>query len=400
MKRTNYTGYTSFDYLEAGADYKAYELAPELDRVKSRVVAVSPAEEERVQRLLEEQLVISLHDHCFIVPKDFDDLAAYRRQGRDWTGYAGMARSGLDAVFDCLMDGTATITSKMGWKWDDMIYDLGMRYADIAHQDFIVRGDSMADIRRAKANGQIAFVASLEAATAIENEVDRLDILYGLGIRSSGIAYSEANTLGSGLREARDGGLTVFGHQAVKRMNKLGIAIDISHSGDQTSLDTIAASDKPIFITHAGARALWDTKRMKPDSVIQACAAKGGVIGIEAAPHTTLTKKHPHHDIEGYMEHFEYCANLVGIDHVAFGPDTLFGDHVGLHHFFAKQLSITAAHGQQAFEEVEFVDGIENPAEAFPNIVRWLVSHGYSDGDIGKAVGGNIARVLEEVWWR
>lgn len=400
MKRVNYQGYKSFDYLEPGADYKAYELSAELDRVKSRVVAVSPAQEERVQRLLDEQLVISLHDHCFIVPKDFDDLAAYRRQGRDWTGYAGMAQSGLDAVFDCLMDGTATITSKMGWKWDDMIYDLGMRYADIAHQDFVVRGDSMADIRRAKANGQIAFVASLEAATAIENEVDRLDILYGLGIRSSGIAYSEANTLGSGLREARDGGLTVFGHQAVKRMNKLGIAIDISHSGDQTSLDTIAASDKPIFITHAGARALWDTKRMKPDNVIQACAAKGGVIGIEAAPHTTLTKKHPHHDIEGYMEHFEYCANLVGIDHVAFGPDTLFGDHVGLHHFFAKQLSISAAHGQQAFEEVEFVDGIENPAEAFPNIVRWLVSHGYSDGDIGKAIGGNIARVLEEVWWR
>ena len=400
MKRVNYQGYKSFDYLEAGADYKAYELAAELDRVKSRVVEVTPAQEERVQRLLDEQLVISLHDHCFIVPKDFDDLAAYRRQGRDWTGYAGMARSGLDAVFDCLMDGTATITSKMGWKWDDMIYDLGMRYADIAHQDFVVRGDPMADIRRAKANGQIAFVASLEAATAIENEVDRLDILYGLGIRSSGIAYSEANTLGSGLREARDGGLTVFGRQAVKRMNKLGIAIDVSHSGDQTSLDTIEASDKPIFITHAGARALWDTKRMKPDSVIQACAEKGGVIGIEAAPHTTLTKKHPHHDIEGYMEHFEYCANLVGIDHVAFGPDTLFGDHVGLHHYFAKQLSISAAHGQQAFEEVVFVDGIENPAEAFPNIVRWLVSHGYSDGDIAKAVGGNIARVLEDVWWR
>jgi len=139
---------------------------------------------------------------------------------------------------------------------------------------------------------------------------------------------------------------------------------------------------------------------MKPDSVIQACAEKGGVIGIEAAPHTTLTKKHPHHDIEGFMEHFEYCANLVGIDHVAFGPDTLFGDHVGLHHFFAKQLSISAAHGQQAFEEVAFVDGIENPGEALPNIVRWMVKHTYSDGDIAKAIGGNAMRVLGEVWYR
>lgn len=399
-KHTKYAGYKSFEYLEPGSDFRVFELAQELDRVPSRKVEVSDAQEVRVQRLLTEHLAISLHDHCFVVPADFADLAEYRRQGRDVTGYAGMARSGLDAVFDCLMDGTATITSKAGWKWDDVIYDLGMRLSDIAHQEFIVRGETLDDIRRAKQNGQIAFIASLEAATPIENEVDRLDILYGLGIRSSGIAYSEANTLGSGLREARDGGLTEFGRQAVRRMNKLGIAIDISHSGDQTSLDTIEASEKPIFSTHAGARGLWDTKRMKPDNVLQALAKKGGVIGIEAAPHTTLTKKHPKHSIEGFMEHFEYCADLIGIDHVAFGPDTLFGDHVGLHHYFAKQLSIRAAHGQQQFEEVEYVDGIENPAEAFPNIVRWLVSHEYSDGDIAKAIGGNVMRVLEQAWYR
>jgi len=399
-KATRYSGFKSFQYLEAGTDYREFKLAKELGRVPSRKVEVSGTQEDRVQRLLAEHLAVSLHDHCFVVPADFDDLAEYRRQGRDVTGYAGMAQSGLDAVFDCLMDGTATITSKAGWKWDDIIYDLGMRLSDIAHQDFIVRGETLDDIRRAKENGQIAFIASLEAATAIENEVDRLDILYGLGIRSSGIAYSEANTLGSGLKEARDGGLTEFGRQAVRRMNKLGIAIDISHSGDQTSLDTIEASEKPIFITHAGARGLWNTKRMKPDEVLKAMAAKGGVIGIEAAPHTTLTKAHPKHSIESFMEHFEYCADLVGIDHVAFGPDTLFGDHVGLHHYFAKQLSIKSAHGSQPFEEVEYVDGIENPAEAFPNIVRWLVKHDYSDGDISKAIGGNVMRVLEEVWFR
>ena len=399
-KRTRYAGYKSFQYLEPGTDYREFALAKELDRVPSRKVEVSGAQEERVQRILDEHLAISLHDHCFVVPEDFADLAEYRRQGRDFTGYAGMAVSGLDAVFDCLMDGTATITSKAGWKWDDVVYDIGMRMSDIAHQDFVVRGENLDDIRRAKESGQIAFIASLEAATPIENEVDRLDILYGLGIRSSGIAYSEANTLGSGLREARDGGLTELGRQAVRRMNKLGIAIDVSHSGDQTSLDTIEASDKPIFITHAGARALWDTKRMKPDAVIKAMAAKGGVIGIEAAPHTTLTKKHPRHSIESYMEHFEYCADLVGIDHVAFGPDTLFGDHVALHHAFARQLSIKAAHGQQRFEEVAYVDGIENPAEEFHNIARWLVKNGYSDAAIAKVLGGNILRVLKQVWWK
>jgi membrane dipeptidase len=400
IRRKRYDGYRSFQYLEAGVDYREFKLAREIDRVPSHSVEVSSQEESRVRRLLDDCLVISLHDHAFVVPDDPGLIFEYRRAGRDWTGYEGLAVSGIDAIFDCLMDGTGLITSKAGWKWDDVIWDIGMRLSDIAHQNMLIRAETRADILRAKADGQIAFIPSLEAATPIENELDRLDVLYGLGIRSSGIAYSEANTLGCGLREHRDGGLTEFGRAAVQRMNKLGIAIDVSHSGDQTSLDTIEVSTKPIFITHAGARALWPTRRMKPDEVIRKCADKGGVIGIEAAPHTTLTQEHPRHSIESFMEHFEYCLDLVGIDHVAFGPDTLFGDHVALHHAFARQLSIEAAHGQQKFEEVEFVDGIENPAEEFPNIVRWLVKHSYSDDDIRKALGGNVMRVLEEAWWK
>jgi membrane dipeptidase len=393
-------GYQSFQYLEPGVDYRPFRMAKERGRVPAYDMSLSPEEEARVQRILDEHLVISLHEHTFVVPEDLGDFAEYRRQGRDWTGYEALSTSGLDAVFDNLMDGTATITSKAGWKWEDILYDLGMRLCDIAHQDMVLRAETTDDIRRAKANRQIAFVPALEAATMIENEVDRLDILYGFGVRMMGIAYSEANSLGSGLREARDGGLTDLGRQAVRRMNQLGIAIDVSHSGDQTSLDTIEASDKPIFITHAGARALWNTKRMKPDEVLTACAAKGGVIGIEAAPHTTLTERHRRHSLESVMEHFEYVANLVGIDHASFGPDTLFGDHVGLHDFFASQLSITHLHGQQPFDKVEYVAGIENPAEAFPNIVRWLVKHDYSDEDIAKVIGGNAMRLLEEVWWK
>lgn len=399
-KRKRYTGYRSFQYLEAGVDYEEFKLSREVERVKSRVVEVSPEQEDRAQRLLAESLVISLHDHAFVVPENTEQIFEYRRAGRDWTGYEGLAVSGIDAIFDCLMDGTACITSKAGWKWDDIIWDLGMRLSDIAHQDMVFRADTTEDIIRARENSQIAFIPSLEAATPIENELDRLDILYGLGIRSSGIAYSEANTLGSGLREKNDGGLTEFGRAAVLRMNKLGIAIDISHSGDQTSLDTIEVSHKPIFITHAGARGLWNTRRMKSDEVLKNCAAKGGLVGIEAAPHTTLTKEHPKHNIESFMQHFEYCVGLIGIDHVAFGPDTLFGDHVGLHHSFARQLSIKAAHGSVEFQEVEFVDGIENPAEEFPNIVRWLVKHNYSETDIRKVLGENIMRVLKEVWWK
>jgi len=400
VKDKHYQGYRSFEYLEAGVDYRHYPLARQVGRVAESRYPVDAEQEARVQKLFDDNLVISLHDHCFVAPEDLSSFMEFRRQGRDWTGYEGLARSGLDVVLDNMMDGTAMVTSRAGWKWDDVVFDIGMRLSDIAHQDMVFLATTTDDLVYARENGKIAFVVSIEGAAMIENELDRLDVLYGLGVRVIGIAYSEGNALGAGLKEPRDGGLTVFGRQAVRRMNKLGMAVDVSHSGDRTALDTIEVSEKPVFITHAGARALWNSNRLKPDEVIRACAEKGGVIGIEAAPHTTITEKQPRHSIESFMEHFEYCVDLVGIDHVAFGPDALFGDHVGLHHALAEQLSIGASRGKRPYPEVAYVEGLENPGETFPNIVRWLVSHGYSDEDIAKAIGGNVFRVLKQVWYR
>lgn len=399
MQNKRYNGYRSYQYLDP-ADLPKFELVEQLNRVNSRAPEVTSEQAARVSRLMQENLVISLHDHCFVAPKNLKDFLEFRRTGRDFTAYEGLSVSGIDCVFDAMMDGTAMITSRSGWKWEDVIFDIGMRLSDIAHQDMVELALTTEDIRRCKREGKIAFVVSIEGAAMIENELDRIDVLYGFGMRSLGIAYSEANALGAGLKEPSHYGLTEFGRRAVKRMNQLGIAIDISHSNDQTSLDTIELSDHPVFITHAGARALWNTPRLKPDEVIKRCAEKGGVIGIEAAPHTTITRNNLTHSLESFMEHFEYCVDLVGIDHVAFGPDTLFGDHVGLHSALREALSLGASKGKEPYPVVEFVDGIENPAEEFHNIVRWLVKHDYSDEDIAKVIGGNIMRVLDEVWVR
>ncbi|MGH9337897.1 MAG: dipeptidase, partial [Vicinamibacteria bacterium] len=319
------------------------------------------------------------------------------------TAFEGLARSHWDCIFDNLMDGICQIESKRGWKWTEVLHDLGMRLCDIAHQDFLIHATAVDDILRAHRERRIAWVASVEGAAPIENELDRVEILYGFGVRAMGITYSESNSLGSGLKEARDGGLTAFGKRVVERMNQVGMLIDCSHCGDLTTLDVIEASRKPIVLSHIGARALWNTNRMAPDDVLKSCADKGGIIGIEAAPHTTLTAAHPRHDLESYMEHFEYVKDLVGIDHVSFGPDTLYGDHVGLHHVYKVSLSIsesrqTAEAGTPPYEEVEYVEGVENPTEASYNIVRWLVAHGYSDEQVAKVVGGNSLRLLEEVW--
>ena len=297
------------------------------------------------------------------------------------------------------MDGTCNIMSRGGWKWDEILFDIGMRACDLAHQDFVFQCRSVEDIRRAHREGKLGLVFTLEGASPIENEVDRIDILYGLGVRSMGITYSETNALGSGMKEEKDGGLTLFGKRCVERMNQVGMLIDCSHVGKQTTLDTIEYSSKPIVLSHVGARSLWDSKRLVTDEVLLACAKKGGVIGIEAAPHTTITRNHPVHTVESVMEHFEYVRNLVGVDHVSFGPDTLYGDHVGLHNAYAGKLSLKTVQGE-GFPRVEYVKGMENPTEASKNILRYLVKAGYSDEDIQKVMGGNVLRVLEAVWGR
>jgi membrane dipeptidase len=182
-------------------------------------------------------------------------------------------------------------------------------------------------------------------------------------------------------------------------MNQLGMAIDLSHAGDRTALDVIEASSKPVLITHAGARGLWDTRRMKPDEVIRACAEAGGMIGIETAPGTTVSPGHPRHTIESVMDHFRYCTDLVGIEHVGFGPDTFFGDHLGFHHAMSDMLGVKEALAAgPASEPVVYVAGVENPGECFPNITRWLVAHGYSDEEITAVTGGNALRVLDVIW--
>lgn len=398
--------YRSFDYLEAGVDYDVFDLPDQLARVEPYRVPLSEEEEGRAERLADEHLMVSFHEHAGVFPEDIFLTPDYVRGGRMATAFEGLAASRWDAIFDNLLDGVCQIHSNSGWKWDDVLHDLGMRLCDLHHQDFVVPVTTVDEIRDAAASNRVAWIVSIEGAAMIENELDRIDVLYGLGVRCLGIAYSEANALGSGLKEPRDGGLTAFGRKAVERMNKVGLLVDCSHAGDRTTLDTVEVSEAPVVLTHIGARSLWDSNRLAPDEVLEAIAGSGGVIGIEAAPLTTLSPDHPRHSIESVMDHFEYVKDLVGIDHVAFGADTVYGDHMGLHHVYAAGLSIEESKRASGgggetpdYETVPYVKGMENPTEVSHNVVRWMVREGYSDEEIGKAVGGNVMRVLEEVWW-
>ena len=114
-------------------------------------------------------VMVSLHEHLCVFPDDVRESPDYVREGRVFTAYEGIAASRWDCVFDNLLDGLCQINSRSGWKWEDVLHDLGMRLCDLAHQDMVVHCLRVDDIRTAKQNGRLAWVASIEGAAMIEN---------------------------------------------------------------------------------------------------------------------------------------------------------------------------------------------------------------------------------------
>jgi membrane dipeptidase len=415
-RNKKYDGYKAYQYLEPGKDYKEFKLRKAVIDEWWEPVPLSKTEEERFEDVMEKSIVMDLHAHPDIRTESPEDIRDLDHEGRSFLAYEALATSGLDCVFDNMMDGSSYINTKHGWDWNSTIHDLGMRLCDIAHQDMLIHCKRAADIDYAHKTGKVAWVAVLESASCIENEVDRLDILYGLGVRSIGVNYSESNMLGSGLKEHMDGGLTDFGYDALVRLNKLGFLVDVSHTSDKTALETIQFSKDPLLVSHAGARTLTTTTRMFPDEVIQALGENGGVMGIEAAPNLTATEKHPFHNVDSYMEHIEYCIDLIGIDHVGCGPDTMYGDHVGLYlqnlensgKLGLGHYSRPGKGGENKFlgidmnveqlKELKYVRGMENPSECLQNVCRWMIKHGYSDLEIQKIIGQNGYRLVKKVW--
>jgi len=371
--------------------------------VAAQTPRTKPVTDAEVASITRDAILIDTHDDITSKTVDGYNIATPNKRGQ--TDLARM-KGFLGAEFFAVYVGPEYVNGNHSANRALQMIDTTRTDIIAAHPNDFVFATTADEIVAAHNQHKIAALMGIEGGHAIEDSLRLLRDYYALGVRYMTLTHFNTNNWADSQGDFEDtkvthhNGLTPFGKDVVREMNRLGMMVDISHTADKTFYDALEVSTAPIIASHSSCRAVSSHTRNMTDDMIRALAAKGGVIGIEAAPHTTLTKKHPRHNIESFMEHFEYCADLMGIDHVAFGPDTLFGDHVGLHHYFAKQLSIGAARGGVQVDEVEFVDGIENPAEAFPNIVRWMVKHDYSDGDIAKAIGGNIMRVLEESWYR
>jgi len=379
----------SYEYL--GENVIPVKLAKEIGRVEEKIVPLSPKDEERAKRLHDESIVIDFHIHLTILPEDLKEMEVLARSGRPATGYEGIRRSGMTACLSGYGGSMGRRSSPTPWQLQDIIWDLGIRTADNDHHpDVVMRAYSVKDILEAKKSGRTAILAAVENGQMIDNDLDRIDMLYGLGVRCLGLSYNARTTIGDGCTERTDAGLSALGLKAVERMNRLGMLIDLSHSSDRASQEAIEASRVPCCFSHTFARSVFNNPRGKSDELLRLLARKGGVIGIAAVPN--LISRKPIQTLFDVLDHLDYVVKLVGIDHVAIGTDCMFGDHVAMHKQMHRVMDMSKALDEFPAPYLEYM---ENPGQ-WPNFTRALVARGYSDGDIRKILGENVLRILKE----
>ena len=361
-------------------------LAREVGRVPSMTVPLDAKEEARFERLVDEAIMIDLHQHPFVCPQDMDRLVELLRSNKYKWGYQAVKHGGWTTVTTANgFRGFVNAYDMSFTRFEDLETEVGLLVADLSQTDQVVLVTNASQIEAAKQQGNVGFLPTLEHL-AIGSELDRLDVFYSMGIRLAGLTYNRKNFIGDGQRERNDGGLSEFGIEVVNRMNQLGMAIDVSHASFQTAMDAIHFSEAPISFSHNAAYTLRPTARTRKDEELIACAKKGGIIAITAVPNSLSDD--PKQDINCVLDHYDYMVKLVGVDHVGIGTDTTVGDHVAFHRvMLGRDLSQQTA---------PYLDGLESPADG-KNIIRGLIARGYADTEVKKIAGENALSFFRRV---
>jgi len=261
-----------------------------------------------------------------------------------------------------------------------------------AHASTLVLVRRAEDIEAAKAAGKLGLILGFQAASPIEDDLTNLAIFHALGVRIVQLTYMGRNLAGDGCFEPRDEGLTYFGMQIVRELNRLGMLVDLSHGGWQTAADAAALSTAPVLLSHSNPHRLCPNKRNVPDDLIRQVAKTGGCIGVNAHPAICMRTPGQRPTLQDYLDIVDDLVALVGIDHVSLGTD-LFEGFVPWQHL----------RWNKRYDELKnpwgTVDGLSRAAD-IPTITEGLVARGYADADAEKILGRNLLRVFRAVWTR
>ncbi len=297
---------------------------------------------------------------------------------------ANFRASGINAIHNSVGVGSR----------DDALTFLAAQQGFAGRQpDLFMLIDKAEDLDRAKSGRRIGMIMGLQNAAQFNAPAD-VAFFYGLGLRCAQLTYNNQNLIGSGSTDRIDGGVSTFGAEIIQAMNAAGMLIDVSHSGDRTTLDAIALSTKPIAITHSNCRAINNHPRNKTDEAIRALAAKGGVMGITGV--RNFVRDRDPTNVGHIVDHIEHVARLVGIEHVGIGSDSDLNGYDDMPPDQYERLKASYA-ASYAFRERIDTDGFDHPRKIY-DLTEELIRRRHGDADIALILGGNFRRLLGAIW--
>jgi membrane dipeptidase len=260
---------------------------------------------------------------------------------------------------------------------------------------------TVADIRAAKDAGEAGIIIGFQNSDPFEGHLPYVELFHRLGLRICQLTYQRRNLAGDGTGEPANAGLSLYGRELVGELNRLGILIDLSHTGTAGCLEIVELSTAPVAVTHSCLKSLNDVSRNTDEEVAKAVARRGGVFGVNAIARLLSPKgRQQGATIEQYVDVVDHLVDLLGVDHVGIGLDInegltpeLFAER---QKGFLSDFPELRMGGDFPFEHY-YVFGLTSISKV-RGITAELVRRSYSDEDVMKILGGNFFRLFEQVW--
>jgi len=259
-----------------------------------------------------------------------------------------------------------------------------------AERDKYVFVRSVDDILRAKAEGKLAVGLHFQGSEALEGDKNLIGLLYELGIRHLLLAYNQKNRAADGCHERTDAGLSRYGLALIKEMNRVGMILDLSHTGYQSTMEAMEFAEGPVMFSHSNPYALKQHPRNIRDDQIKACARKDGFIGINGIG---FFLKDNDVSAENFANHIDYVAQLVGPEHVGLGLDFVYYED----QMFRKAQANPERYPGEGYSK-DAAGWRYVPPERLPQVTEVLLKRGYPESEIRGILGGNFLRLAGQVW--
>ena len=263
--------------------------------------------------------------------------------------------------------------------------------------DLIFQGHSAADVTVARNTGRTAIFFGSQNPSCIEDDIGLVEILHTLGLRFMQLTYNNQSLLASGCYEGDDTGLTRMGREVVTEMNRVGLVVDMSHSGEKSTLEAIEHSSRPIAITHANPASWHPALRNKSDTVLRALGETGGMLGFSTYPHHL--KGGGECTLQDYADMIARTADLIGIDHVGIGTDLCQDQPDSVVEWMrVGRWTKSIDYGEGCADAAGFPPMPEWFADNrdFGNIAAGLRAVGMTEADIAAVTGGNWLRFFAQ----